>query len=936
MAGRDYKETLNLPKTAFPMRGNLPKKEPEILKEWEKLNLYRKLLDKHQCDEKFVLHDGPPYANGHIHIGHALNKILKDIVNKSKALQGYQTPFVPGWDCHGLPIERAVFKKLKKRKHEVDPLEVRKKCREYAKQWIETQREEFIRLGVVGDWNNPYITMDPKYQADIVRELGKFYEKGLVYRAKKPVFWCPSCVTALAEAEIEYGEEESPSIFVAFEVTDGKGVVPEGTRLVIWTTTPWTLPANVAVAANPELTYVLLRTEKGRFVVAKELLEQFKEQTGIDGEVEKELQGAELEGVEYSHPFIERKGQVVLADYVAADTGTGLVHIAPGHGEEDYQVGLRYNLPVLVPVDDYGRFNQEAPEWLRGEKIWQANSLIIERLKESGHLLFAGTISHSYPHCWRCKGKVIFRATPQWFIAMDKGNPTLREVALKEIDRVQWIPQWGRTRIRNMVESRPDWCISRQRIWGVPIVAFYCKKCGEVIFSREIAERVAQIFEKESADAWYQKSCSELLPEGFTCPKCGSTEFEKETDILDVWFDSGSSHAAVLERRPELTWPADLYLEGSDQHRGWFQASLLESCGTRGKAPYRAVLTHGFTLDEKGLKMSKSLGNVVSPTDVVKRYGADILRLWVASENFTEDVRISDNILRGVAEVYKKIRNTIRFMLGNLNDFSPAQMLPYEELEEIDKWALNRFHQLVNEVVEHYNNYRFNRIYRRIYEYCSVELSSVYLDILKDTLYCEHPRSKKRRSAQTAIYQILYGLITLLAPIISFTAEEAYSHLPGREKESVFLEEFPPLCDELDGKLLERWDKLIRVKSLVNKVLEQLRKEGVANHSLEAAVTVYADGELYELLKEYQEQLPYIFITSQAEVKRLSEAPADAVEDPELIQNVKAAGRRASGQKCQRCWMYSETVGKDPDFPDVCSRCAGVLRELEGERVEKD
>ncbi len=927
MDSKDYKETLNLPKTQFPMRGNLPKKEPEILKKWQEIDLYGKLLKEHKCDQKFILHDGPPYANGHIHIGHALNKILKDIVIKSKSMQGYQTPFVPGWDCHGLPIERAVFKKIKKRKDEVDPLEVRRLCREYAESWVKVQKEEFVRLGVLGDWENPYLTMNPSYQADIVRELGKFYEKGLVYRAKKPVYWCPSCITALAEAEIEYSEEKSPSIYVAFEVLapEEKGL-PDNTYLVIWTTTPWTLPANVAVAVNPNLDYVLLASEGKVFIVAGELLSDFKEKTGISGEVLKTLKGSELEGLSYNHPFINRVGKVVLADYVASDTGTGLVHIAPGHGEEDYQVGLKYSLPVLVPVDDYGRFNQEAPDWLRGLKIWEANKLISQKLKESGNLLYEGEIVHSYPHCWRCKGKVIFRATPQWFIALDKGSPTLRETALKEIDSVRWIPPWGRTRIRNMVESRPDWCISRQRIWGVPIVAFYCKKCGEVIFSREIAEKVAEIFERESADAWYKKEAKELLPEGFRCPKCGGNEFEKEKDILDVWFDSGSSHAAVLERREELCWPADLYLEGSDQHRGWFQASLLESCGTRGRAPYRAVLTHGFTLDEKGYKMSKSLGNVISPNDIVKQFGADILRLWVASENFTEDVKISKNILKGVSDAYRKIRNTIRFMIGNLYDFDPKESLAYEELYEIDKWALNRFYLLTKEIVADYENFRFNRVYRKIYEYCSTELSSIYLDISKDSLYCESPNSKRRRSSQTAVYRILYGLLTLIAPILSFTAEEAYSYLPGREKESVFLEEFPPLCEEIDRELIDRWDKLIKVKGVVNKALERARSEGLVSHSLEASVKLYAQGELFNLLKEYEKELPFIFITSKAQVFPLDGAPETSLSDEE-VKSLKVLVERVSGSKCPRCWIYVDEL-----VNGVCPRCAKVLKELEGEK----
>ncbi len=923
MSSKDYKETLNLPKTSFPMRGNLPKKEPETIKFWQQIDLYHKALEEHKCDQKFILHDGPPYANGHIHIGHALNKILKDIVNKSKLLQGYQIPFVPGWDCHGLPIERAVFKEINKRKEEVNPLLVRKKCRAYAEKWIKTQKEEFIRLGVLADWNNPYITMSPSYQATIVRELGRFYEKGLVYRAKKPVYWCPACVTALAEAEIEYFEETSPSIYVAFEVKSGD--FPKNTFLVIWTTTPWTLPANVAVAVNPELDYVLLSQNGKHYIVAKTLLEDFSEKTGISGKIVKEFKGTELEGITYKHPFIERTGKVITADYVSSESGTGLVHIAPGHGEEDYTAGLKHNLPILVPVDDYGRFNDEAPEWLRGLKIWEGNTLIIEKLRELGNLLFAGEIIHSYPHCWRCKGKVIFRATPQWFISMDKGTPSLRETALREIDRVKWIPEWGRTRIKNMVEQRPDWCISRQRIWGVPIVAFYCESCGEVIFSKEIAEHVADIFEKESADAWYEKTAEELLPKGFKCPKCGGTAFKKETDILDVWFDSGSSHAAVLEKRKGLCSPADMYLEGSDQHRGWFQASLLESCGTRGRAPYKSVLTHGFTLDEKGYKMSKSLGNVISPNDIVKRFGADILRLWVASENFTEDVRISENILKQVSEVYKKIRNTLRFMIGNLFDFSPEEALTYDELEEIDKWAINRFYQLSNEIVKAYNEYRFNKIFRLIYEYCSAELSAVYLDISKDTLYCELPDSKKRRSTQTAIYRILYGLTVLIAPILSFTAEEVYKHIPGKEKESVFLEEFPPQCEEFDEEILKNWNVLIRVKESVNKALEQARAKGLIGHSLEASVTVYAEGKVYEFLNRYLEELPYIFITSHAEVKPIVEAPPDALDEGE----VKVVVDKAPGRKCERCWNYRPSVGENSKYPDVCERCAKVLEELE-------
>ncbi len=919
---KDYKDTLNLPKTSFPMRGNLPKKEIEILKYWKEIELYKKVLEKRKNSSKYILHDGPPYANGHIHIGHSLNKILKDLIVKSRAMDGFYTPYVPGWDCHGLPIERAVFQKLKKRKNELSPVEVRKKCREYAENWIKIQKEEFIRLGILGDWDNPYITMTPKYQADILRELAKFYGKELVYRAKKPVYWCPNCTTALAEAEIEYKDKTSSSIYVKFEIEDEK--FPDNSYFVIWTTTPWTLPANVAVVIHPELEYQLVTDGKENYLITTALVKNFSEKAEKTLKTVKVFKGKELEGIKYIHPFIDREGTSILADFVSDETGTGVVHSAPGHGEEDYIASRKYNLPVLAPVDDYGRFTEEAPKWLQGIKIWQANEIIIEKLKQTGHLLFTEEISHSYPHCWRCKKPVIFRATPQWFISLDKGNPTLREIALSEIKKVQWIPEWGKVRISNMVESRPDWCISRQRIWGVPIVAFYCKKCGELIASKEIADYIADIFEKESADAWYEKSADKLLPAGFKCPECGEKEFKKERDILDVWFDSGSSHAAVLERREELKWPADMYLEGSDQHRGWFQASLLESCGTREKAPYLSVLTHGFTLDQQGRKMSKSVGNVIPPQEIIKQFGADILRLWVSSENFTEDVRISKNILQQIADVYRKIRNTMRFILGNLKDFNPeTDSVPFVKLEEIDRWALTKLSKLKIGIIKHYKNFRFNRIYREIYNYCAIELSATYLDILKDTLYCESLTSKKRRSAQTAIYTIIRELTKLLAPILSFTMEEAYSHITGKKEESVFLENFESKIPE-EESLLPIWEKLIAVKSTVNKATEAARAEKMIGHSLEAAVKVYADKELLELLKNYEKELPYIFITSKATVHPISKAPETAVSE----EGIKVIVEKAPGEKCERCWMFSEETGKDKNYPDVCPRCAEVLKKM--------
>lgn len=980
---KDFKDTLNLPKTKFPMRANLPQKEPEILKYYEQIDIYSYLKKEREDRPKFILHDGPPYANGQIHIGHALNKILKDIINKFFILFNYQAPYIPGWDCHGLPIEHKVFEKLKKKKHEVDPLTVRKLCREYANKFIEVQKKDFIRLGVIGDWKNPYITMAPSYQANIARELGKFYEKKLVYKGKRIVYWCPSCVTALADAEIEYKDKESPSIFVAFPSKDEKD-----TYYVIWTTTPWTLPANIAIAVNPEFEYVYVKKDGEIFVFEKELFEKQKNALGLEkGEILKVVKGKDLEYKKYNHPFINREGIIVLGNHVTKEAGTGLVHIAPGHGEEDFDLSKKYNLPVLMFIDDNGVYKKELykqceikenspikslgefPEILENLHIKKANKVILDVLKEKGYLLNLSTIKHSYPHCWRCKKEVIFRATDQWFIALDKiyevltntavkykdgesfkdiklpflQKDTLRNRSLKEIKKVTWYPPQGENRISAMVKERPDWCISRQRYWGVPIIAFYCRNCGKLIFSKEIVEHVANIFEnykdKEylGADAWYALSEKELLPDGFKCENCGSKDFIKEMDILDVWFDSGSSHACVLEKREEFkdvkefcekyNLPiADMYLEGSDQHRGWFQASLLESCGTRGRAPYKSVLTHGFILDEQGRKMSKSLGNVVEPQKVIKKYGADILRLWTIFEDFSSDTKISENILKSVSETYKKIRNTIRFLLGNLKDFDPNKdKVAYENLMPIDKWALSRFTNFALNILSYYRKYELHKIYKEAYEYIANELSAIYLDVQKDTLYCEKEDSLLRRSCQTALWEILKGLSLLLAPILSFTMEDVYinyiKEFNSKEfgnKKSIFAHTFDEVVNKsfINEDIENEFNILLKVKRDTNKLLEDLRKEKVISHSLEADVDIYAEDDIYPTLEKYYKlEKDYNFLSQFLGVSKVN-----LYKGKKFLIDVK----KASGKKCPRCWVYSDTY----DENGLCLRCQKVLKNV--------
>lgn len=924
----DYSKTLNLPVTEFPMRANLPEREPIMLKHWYDKKVYEQKQAQHAGREKFVLHDGPPYANGSIHIGTALNKILKDIVVKYKYSQGYDTPYVPGWDTHGMPIEHAAINNLKLNRHELDPLVLRNECKNYALKWVDTQRNDFKRLGVLGDWENPYITLVPKYEAEQIRVFGKMANKGYIYKGLKAVYWCPHCETALAEAEIEYAEQKSNAIFVKFPIKDDKGVLPPALKdkkvfAVIWTTTPWTLPANVAIAVNPEFEYSFVASADGEevYLMATELVEQVQTACKTTFTPLFATKGDKLEGMVFSHPFIERDSVVVFADYVTLDTGSGCVHTAPGHGTEDFETGMRYNLPVICPVDKSGKFNKEAGEFA-GQFVFDANVPIIQKLAHIGMLLGKGSLRHQYAHCWRCKNPIIYRATEQWFASVDG----FRDAALDQIqNKVQWIPSWGKDRINNMVADRHDWCISRQRVWGVPIPIFFCKDCNKHLINDATIEAVANLFAQEGSDAWWAKSAAEILPAGTTC-ECGCTEFDKESDIMDVWFDSGSSHKAVCAQRPELEWPASMYLEGSDQHRGWFQSSLLTAVATEGRAPYKSVLTHGFVVDGEGRKMSKSIGNVIYPQDVIEKFGADVLRLWVASADYKADIRISDNILKQLSEVYRKIRNTFRYILGNIHDFNPdTDMLEFAEMQELDRWALLRLEEVKEKVTQAYNEYEFHVLYHTIHNYCTIDLSAYYLDILKDRLYSSKPDSKERRSAQSAMYQILVDLAVMMTPILSFTTEETWQYLPKQANmpvDSIQMMAWPTAKPErIDAKLAEKWASFFQVRGEITKVLEGARRDKTIGHSLDAKVKLYATGLIYDLLKAVETELPTLLIVSQAELINEHNPAAKATELPELQVEVTAA----SGQKCERCWIYSEQVGQNAQHPTLCPRCASVL-----------
>ncbi len=937
MTVRDLRSTLNLPRTDFPMRGNLARNEPKRLEAWKSDDLYGKVRRARAGGPRFVLHDGPPYANGHIHLGTILNKVLKDVVVRSRSMTGHDAPYRPGWDCHGLPIELKVDRTLGARKQEMSAIEFRRACREYATKFVEIQRTEFERLGVLAEWSDPYLTMSASYQAEIVRQLAVFAEQGLVYKAKKSVHWCISCRTALAEAEVEYDENHvSPSIDVRFPLADSErdrlaathtALAGKNVFAVIWTTTPWTLPANLALAFHPEADYAFFPVDgtDDVLLIAKPLKQRAEERWRAGnpagappalGEPLAEVKGAELEHVRFRHPWIDRDSPGILGEYVTLDTGTGVVHTAPGHGWDDYLSGVKYGLDIYCPVDEGGRLLEEV-EHFAGQRVFDANPAIVDFLRDSGRLLQASKDTHSYPVCWRCKKPIIFRATEQWFIALDRAS--LRERALEAIGQVKWLPAWGEERIRNMIATRPDWCISRQRLWGVPIPAFYCRGCDEVLLRAELVRHVAGVFEEETADAWYAREARELLPDGFTCPKCGGTDFDKETDILDVWFDSGSSQAAVLGHREDLPWPADVYLEGSDQHRGWFHSSLLIGVATRGRAPYRQVITHGFTVDGDGRKISKSLGNDVDTDKIIKTYGAEILRMWTIMVDYREDMRFSVEMIKRVAEAYRKVRNTLRYLLSNLADFDPERdSVPEERLEELDRYALHRLRQVTARVLEAYEKCEFHVVYHQLVQYAAADLSSVYFDVLKDRLYCDPADGPRRRSSQTVLHRIARDLCRLLAPALPFTADEAWAMIPGPAEDSVHLALFPER-EDVDSALLARWGDLLEARAHATKALEEARDAKQVAASLEARVKVTAPAAVLVPLRDHEKastvfpgNLANLFIVSGVRLEENGDGP------------LRVDVERARGSKCGRCWTYSEKVGTLSP-PEVCERCAEVL-----------
>lgn len=926
----DYKNTLNLPKTKFPMQAGLPKREPSMLEKWQEDNIYDKLMKKNEGRPMYVLHDGPPYANGNIHLGTALNKILKDMIIRYRNMAGYKAPYVPGWDTHGLPIERKAIDSVGLDSRSDDPVHFRNECKNFALTHVKGMTEQFQRLGIIGDWENPYKTLNPEFEAKQIEVFGDMALKGYIYKGLKPVYWCPHDETALAEAEIEYSEDPCDSIYVKFRVTDDKGLFTakgvdlSKTYFVIWTTTTWTIPANMAICLGPSFDYSLVKAGDEYYVLASALTEATMQEAGISEYEEiAKFKGDELEHIKTVHPFLDRPSPIILGDHVTLESGTGCVHTAPGHGVEDYDVCHNNypEIPVVVPVDSQGRMTAEAGKRFEGLTTEEANVAIRDYLQEIGALLAVKHIIHQYPHCWRCKHPVLFRATEQWFCSVE----SFKDKTIEEIDKVQWIPGWGRDRITSMVRDRKDWCISRQRLWGVPIPIFYCKDCGKELITRESIDAVVSAFRKEGSNAWFSHSAEELLPKGTHC-ECGCTEFTKESDVMDVWFDSGCSHAAVLTNREDQHWPAELYLEGNDQYRGWFQSSLLTSVAWKGKAPYKTVLTHGMVIDLEGRKMSKSLGNGIAPEEVVQKYGADILRLWVASSDYQSDVRISNEILKQLSDAYRKIRNTARFILGNLSDFNPDQdMVSVDSLLPIDRWALNRFNELIREVDKAYKTFEFHVAYHAIHNFCVVDMSNFYLDVLKDRLYVEKANCKERRAAQTAMFQILSGLTRLIAPILGFTSDEIWHsmpHLSSENADAVLLNDMPtPVDVKADEDFIAKWDRIHRIRDEVKKALEIARKEKTIGSSLDAAVQLYCTGELYDFVKSVEDELQTVLIVSGVEVLSEGAGTFKGEDLPELSVTVQ----HAHGEKCARCWCYSDTVGSDSEHPDICARCAKVL-----------
>ena len=927
---QDYKKTLNLPETEFAMQAGLPKREPVMLEQWEKDGIYEKLMQKNDGKPLFVLHDGPPYANGDIHLGTALNKTLKDIIVRHRNMAGFKAPYVPGWDTHGLPTELKARKKAGVgNSTTISDVELRKICREFAMTYLDGQRNQFKRLGGIGDWDHPYITLTHDFEAKQIEVFSEMATKGYIYKGLKPVYWCPECKTALAEAEIEYAEDPCVSVYVKFRVVDdkglfaAKGVDPAKVSFVIWTTTTWTLPGNLAICLGPDFDYSLIRCGGEYLVMAEALAENALKAAGIEEyETVATFRGSELEYMKAQHPFLDRTSLVIVGDHVTLESGTGCVHTAPGFGVEDFDICKNYpEIEIVVPVDADGKLTEEAGQFA-GLTTNEANKVISAYLEETGAMLATQRIVHQYPHCWRCKNPILFRATEQWFCSVD----AIKEKAIEEINKVQWIPGWGRDRITSMVEDRKDWCISRQRRWGVPIPIFYCKDCGEPLIDKDVMMHISGIFAKEGSDAWYAKDEKELLPAGTVCRKCGCSEFTKEHDIMDVWFDSGVTHAAVADQRPELHWPADLYLEGADQYRGWFQSSLLTSVAWRGQAPYRSVVTHGWVVDGEGRQMHKSAGNGIDPKEVIDQYGADILRLWVASSDYHADIRISKEILKQLSDAYRKIRNTARFILGNLKDFDPDKdMVPNEKLFPIDLWVLKKLEDVMKKCHEGYETYEFHQVYHAIHNFCVVDLSNFYLDVAKDRLYTEKAGSLTRRAAQTAMYRVLDALTRLVSPILAFTSDEIWHAMPhdaSADPECVLFNEMPRTSGvTVDDDFIARWDRIHQIRDDVKKALEIARKEKVIGSSLDAKVSLFCDGELYDFVSSVKDELVPVFIVSQLEVQQGGKGEYTGETVPELSVTVA----HAEGEKCARCWCYSDTVGSSAEHPDLCSRCAAVM-----------